>query len=122
VSLEEKIIHAATNGDMATVRESLMAMHPQDHSRILSACEWIRDEDLKMRWEDDRDDELPGLLRDALLPGTDVVDEHEGPVIIAWALDPLVDFLAGNMRRIRAGSQPLSVNDHVAHERAEEQP
>lgn len=62
MSLEAKIIHAATNGDMATVRECLKAMHPQDWSRILSACEWIRDEDLKMRWETEREDETTALL------------------------------------------------------------
>lgn len=61
MSLEAKIIHAATSGDMATVRECLSAMHPQDWSRLLSACEWIRDEDIRMRWEDERNDELADL-------------------------------------------------------------
>lgn len=58
-SLEAEIIVAATNGDMATVRHHLAAMHPKDHSRILTACEWIRDEDVRMRWETERDDQPP---------------------------------------------------------------
>ena len=77
MSLEAKIIEAATNGDMATVREGLKALHPQDWSRLLSACEWIRDEDKKMRWEDERADVLG-----ALLMGTAIIHACGGEVLV----------------------------------------
>lgn len=70
MGVDAALFTAATNGDTATVRALLSAMHPKDHSRALSACEWIQDEARSMRWEQYlRDDPMVLFRNDTELIG-----------------------------------------------------